>query len=385
MTALRVLELVASSRGGGAAHVRDLAIGLRRLHYDVRVGMALDGGNVRPEDLEAEGVRFFRLDFAQGFSASSLAKLRSLLPDVSILHMHGARAALFGRLALWSLPRGRRPHSVYSIHGFAAPHYPFPRKQILLSIERLLAPVTDRWVCVSDAERQALLSTGIDNPLKVQRIWNGIETSRFAPERTGRPEIRRELGLPAEAYVVTTICRLFRPRDFDTLLTAFRDVTRELCSAHLLIVGDGPLRTEVESQVKTLGLTFLVHLLGMRRDVPGLLQASDVLVLSSRGWEGLPLTVLEAMAAGLPVVASDVGGTREALQDGETGYLYSPGDAAELARLLLRLARDPALAAEMGRRGLARVRERFAVERMVRETAALYEQLVQGHAGSQVL
>ena len=385
MTSVRVLELVASSRGGGAAHVRDLAVGLRRLGHDARVGMALDGGNVRPEDLEVEGVPFFRLDLATGFSVSSLARLRDLLLDVSVLHMHGARAALFGRLALLSLPRGRRPHSVYSIHGFAAPHYPFPRKQILLSVERLLAPATDRWVCVSDAERQVLLSTGMADPLKVQRIWNGIDTSRFSPERADRLEIRRELGLPAEAYVVTTICRLFRPRDFDTLLTAFRDVTRGLDSSHLLIVGDGPLRTEVESQVQTLHLTSLVHLMGIRRDVPRLLQATDVLVLSSRGWEGLPLTVLEAMAAGLPVVASDVGGTGEALHDGETGYLYSPGDAAELTRLLLKLAHDPALAARMGGRGLTRVRERFDVKRMVRETAALYEQLAQGDAGSRML
>ena len=91
------------------------------------------------------------------------------------------------------------------------------------------------------------------------------------------------------------------------------------------------------------------------------------------------------MAAGLPVVASDVGGTREALHDGETGYLYSPGDAAELTRLLLKLAHDPALAAGMGGRGLTRVRERFDVKRMVRETAALYEQLAQGDAGSRML
>lgn len=385
MTPIRVLELVASSRGGGAAHVRDLAIGLRRLQHDVRVGMALDGGNVRPEDLAAEGVPFLRLDFASGFSVSALVALRGLLSDVSILHMHGARAALFGRLAQSSIPRAKRPRSVYSIHGFAAPHYPAPRKQILLGIERLLEPYTDAWVCVSQAERQALLSSRTANPLKVQVIWNGIDASRFSPERADRLEVKRELGLPADAYLVTTICRLFRPRDFGTLLTAFRSVVQAMSSAHLLIVGDGPLRTEIENQVESLQLTSRVHLLGMRRDVPRLLQASDVLVLSSRGWEGLPLTVLEAMASGLPVIASDVGGTREALQDGETGYLYSPGDAVELSRLLLGLARDPALAAEMGCRGLARVQEVFSVERMVRETAALYRQLIEAQAGGQTL
>ncbi|OQB28837.1 MAG: putative glycosyltransferase EpsD [Chloroflexi bacterium ADurb.Bin180] len=376
MTAVRVLELVASSRGGGAAHVRDLAAGLQQLGYDVWVGMAQDGGNVRPEDLEAKGVIFHRLDFATGFSVSALGRLRGLLADVQILHLHGARAALFGRLALLSLPSGSRPRSIYSIHGFAAPHYAFARRQLLLGVERLLAPATDWWVCVSNAERQALLSTGIADPLRVQVIWNGIDTSRFTPERTGQSDTKRDLGLPVDAYVATTICRLFRPRDFGTLLAAFRSVKSELDSAHLLIVGDGPLRSEVENQVRALQLKSSVHLLGMRRDIPRLLQASDVLVLSSRGWEGLPLTVLEAMASALPVIASDVGGTREALQDGETGYLYPPGDAATLASLLLRLASDPALAAAMGRSGLARVRQYFGVGRMVQETAALYERLV---------
>lgn len=376
MTAVRVLELVASSRGGGAAHVRDLAAGLGRLGYDVVVGMAQDGGNVQPEDLEAEGVAFQGLDIASGFSVSALTRLRGLLSDVQILHMHGARAALFGRLAWLSMPRDRRPRSVYSIHGFAAPHYSFPRKQVLLGIERLLAPATDWWVCVSHAESQALLSAGIVDPTRVQVIWNGIDTARFTPEHTSRSEVREELGLGADAYIAITICRLFRPRDFGTLLTAFRDVVLKVGSAHLLIVGDGPLRAEVESQVQALRLSSHVHLLGMRRDVPRVLQASDVLVLSSKGWEGLPLTVLEAMASALPVVASDVGGTREAVQDGETGYLYSPGDATQLAALLQRLALDPTLAAEMGRKGLARAREHFDVARMVRETAALYEQLV---------
>jgi len=376
VTAVRVLELVASSRGGGAAHVRDLAAGLQQLGYDVWVGMAQDGGNVRPEDLEAKGVIFHRLDFATGFSVSALGRLRGLLADVQILHLHGARAALFGRLALLSLPSGSRPRSIYSIHGFAAPHYAFARRQLLLGVERLLAPATDWWVCVSNAERQALLSTGIADPLRVQVIWNGIDTSRFTPERTGQSDTKRDLGLPVDAYVATTICRLFRPRDFGTLLAAFRSVKSELDSAHLLIVGDGPLRSEVENQVRALQLKSSVHLLGMRRDIPRLLQASDVLVLSSRGWEGLPLTVLEAMASALPVIASDVGGTREALQDGETGYLYPPGDAATLASLLLRLASDPALAAAMGRSGLARVRQYFGVGRMVQETAALYERLV---------
>jgi glycosyltransferase involved in cell wall biosynthesis len=159
------------------------------------------------------------------------------------------------------------------------------------------------------------------------------------------------------------------------LLYAFRRVQDALPHAHLLIVGDGPLRAQVEQWVQSLALQNHVHLLGMRRDVPQILAATNIFVLSSRGWEGLPLTVLEAMASSLPVVASDVGGTREAVINQQTGYLFPPGDMVALADHLQTLASDPALAQQMGQRGLVRVKEFFTLERMVRETAARYEQL----------
>jgi glycosyltransferase involved in cell wall biosynthesis len=146
--------------------------------------------------------------------------------------------------------------------------------------------------------------------------------------------------------------------------------------AQLLIVGDGPQRAEVEGWITSLSLEASVHLLGLRRDVPQILGATDVFVLSSRGWEGLPLTVLEAMASGLPVVASDVGGTREAVAHQETGYLFAPGDVAALSSHVQRLASDPVLAQQMGQRGLARVKQLFTLERMATQTAYLYEQVL---------
>jgi glycosyltransferase involved in cell wall biosynthesis len=210
----------------------------------------------------------------------------------------------------------------------------------------------------------------------VHVIWNGIDIQRFADLAGRGDQVRSELQVPTEAFVVTTVCRLFRPRDFETLLYAFRQVLDRLSGAHLLIVGDGPLRPQVEGLVTSLHLENHAHLLGMRRDVPQILRATDVLVLSSKSWEGLPLTVLEAMASSLPVVASDVGGTREAIVDGETGLLFPPGDAAALAYGILSLAGDPLWAQQMGQRGRARVREHFTFQRMARETAALYEQLL---------
>lgn len=373
MKRLFVLELVASSRGGGAVHVRDLALNLDPARFAVQVGMAEDGGSVSREDFV--DVPFYPLDIARGFSLSAIWQLRRLFPSVDIVHLHGARVALFGRLAALTLGR-RRPRVIYSIHGFAAPHYPAPRRQVLLAVERALAPLTDLWICVSHAERETLLAAGVADSRRVHVIWNGIGVERFASVSLQPQEARATLGVPADSFVVTTICRLFRPRDFPTLLSAFQQVRDQLPHAHLLIVGDGPLRSQVGDAVAALHQESAVHLLGMRRDVPQILRATDVLVLASQGWEGLPLTVLEAMASSLPVVASDVGGTREAILDGETGLLFPPGDARALAQCILSLAADPHLAQQMGQRGLVRVREHFTVQRMASETTTLYEQLL---------
>jgi glycosyltransferase involved in cell wall biosynthesis len=372
MNVLHVLELVASSRGGGAAHVRDLVSALDAADFAPQVAMPEDGGNVRPEDF---GIPFHRVDIAAGFSLEALRRIRSLAAGVDILHVHGARAALFGRLAVLSLGK-RRPRVMYTIHGFAAPHYGPPRRQVLLFVERWLARVTDAWICVSHAEQAALLATRAAEPTRVQVIHNGIDLSRFVGAAAIRGKARQAMNLPADAFVITTVCRLNRPRDVTTLLGAFRSVQNDLQRGHLIIVGDGPLRPQLERRVRSLALHDHVHLLGMRRDVPHILAATDVFALSSRGWEGLPLTVLEAMASALPVVASDVGGTGEAVIHEQTGYLFPAGDAAALADCLRTLARDEMLARQLGQRGSARVRELFTSQRMVRQTAALYNQLL---------
>jgi len=373
----RVLQVIASSRGGGAEHVRCLVHSMDRQRYAFTVVMPEDGGHVTGADLIAlDGTCFVALGLSAGFSPGVLLRMREVMRQgqYQIAHCHGMRAALYARLA--SLTLHPRPKLVFSIHGFAAPYYPPPKRQALLALERSLAWATDAWVCVSGAERDALLRSGVAPAARVYLIRNGIEWRRFASVQEQRASMRKALRMPADAFVATTVCRLYRPRDLSTLLRAFQQVRVALPQAHLLIVGDGPLRDKVEQEMAALSLTQVVHLLGMRRDVPQILGATDVFVLASRGWEGLPLTVLEAMAASMPVVASDVGGTREAVLEGDTGYLFQPGDAAALALRLRALANDPGLARQMGQRGQARVQELFTAERMARETAALYEQLL---------
>ena len=371
---ISILHLVASSRGGGATHVRDLALGLDPARFAVQVAMPEDGGNVRRGDFEAAGIPFHRVDIAAGFSLKALWRIRRLAARADILHVHGARAALFGRLAAVSLG-WRRPHLVYTIHGFAAPHYPQPRRGLLLAIERALTPLTDRFVAVCRAEREALLAAGAARSVQVQVVWNGVHVTRFQDVRLERAAWRAAQGVPPDAFLITTVCRLHKPRDFDTLLWAFRLVTEACSSAHLLIVGDGSLRSQIEQQIGALSLTQRVTLSGWRDDLPAVYSASDVYTLTTWGWEGLPLTVLEAMAAGLPVIATSAGGVPEAMVNGETGLLVARCDVEELAKALRTLIEHPVQRRTMGAAGRARAEIHFTVGRMVAETTTIYTEL----------
>lgn len=380
MKPVKVLEVIASSRGGGASHVFDLATHLDRDRFDVRVAMPEDGGNVTAGDFARHGIAFTPIEIAGGFSLAAIAQLRRLLADVDLLHLHGARAALFGRLAAASLGK-RRPHIVYTIHGFAAPHYPSPRRQVLLGVERLLAPWAEQFIAVSHDEKRALAAAGVARPEQVAVVWNGINVARFETSQVDAAALRHSLGVPADATLITTTCRLFKPRDFDTLLRAMRRVVETLPAAHLLIVGDGPLRVEIEAQVEMLNLSPQVTLAGWRRDMPEIYAASDLFVLTTWGWEGLPLTVLEAMAAGKAIVATRAGGIPEIVVEGETGLLAEPRNVVALADALSRLVGDAAFRQRAGAAGHERAVQFFDVRRMVEKTAEVYAQVLEMRRG----
>lgn len=373
------MHVVSSSRGGGAEHVRCLVKGLDRTRFVAGVAMPEDGGNVAAGDFE--GTAFLPLNIAVGFSPREVFRLRRFIKEggkeggFDLIHCHGMRAALFGRLTALSL-LWKRPRVVFTVHGFATPHYRFLKRTGLLWLERALSPVTDAVICVSEAEREAFTRAGLAADDKVRVVWNGIDLDRFRAVRLEKKARRLELGLPVGAFLLTTVCRLYQPRDLDTLLRAFASVRREMAQAHLLIVGDGPDRSQVEQAIEALGLGESVTLAGIRRDVPEILAASDLFVLASARWEGLPLTVLEAMASGLPAVVSDVGGTGEALQHGVSGLLVPPRDVPRLAEAVLTLARDEEKRRRMGESGRARAEALFGLDRMSRQTEEVYETLL---------
>jgi len=376
VSAVRVLMVVGSSRGGAAVHVRDLIRGLPSERYAVRVAMPADDGDVAAADLEGAGATVDSVPLEGGFSPGAWCALRRLVRDADIVHVHGARAAFYGRTAVATL-RGARPAVVYTVHAFAAPHYGRLRSAALLGIERRLEPYTDAYIAVSAAEREDLLNASLVGGRNIAVILNGVDVDRFRPPTDDeRRASRAMLNLPLESRVAIMVCRLFRPRDFETLLIAFREVRERAPQSRLLIVGDGPWRARVAALVDGLWLGEHVRLLGRRDDVPFLLGAADLLLHTTAGWEGMGLSILEGMAAGLPVVASRVGGIPEAVVDGETGILVPPGSPGALADAILKVLTDPALAGRFGRAGRDRAAAEFTLGRMVNETRAVYESVL---------
>jgi glycosyltransferase involved in cell wall biosynthesis len=289
-----------------------------------------------------------------------------------VVHTNSSKAGILGRWAAWL---AGVPVIVHTVHGWAhhERQHPLTRRFYIL-LERATQRITDRLVVVSPRNIEKGLADGIASPEKYVTVRSGIELDRFRQPGRPRQAVRAELGIPVDAAVVGTVTRLSpqkAPLDF---VKAAARVAEQRPDVHFVVVGDGPLRAEVEAQVAATGLAERFHLTGLRRDVPDLLHSFDLFALTSL-WEGLPRVLPQAMAAGLAIVATAVDGNAEAVESGANGLLTPPGDPDALAAALLRLLDDPALAARMGAAGQARAEE-FSARKMVDDIAALYEALL---------
>jgi glycosyltransferase involved in cell wall biosynthesis len=209
-------------------------------------------------------------------------------------------------------------------------------------------------------------------------IPNGIDVDRYAAPNIPRAAWRRAEGIAEDEFVYLSVARFAKQKDHETLLRAFAQGPAAFAGTRLLLAGDGELRGEIESRVKELGLGGRVTFLGRRSDMPETLGAADVFVLASR-WEGNPLSVMEAMAAGRPVVSTAVGAIPELVRDGVDGLLSSPGDAAALSHSLRAMREIPTAAlGTMGSAAAARARERFGLPAMTDAYVELYRRALSG-------
>jgi glycosyltransferase involved in cell wall biosynthesis len=298
-----------------------------------------------------------------------LARIRREAGDAPlIVHTHSSKAGILGR---WAARAAGAEIIVHSIHGFGfTPAQSPPVRLAYLLLERITAPLTTHFIAVSGSNLEEGVRRRLFPRERVSLIRSGMVLEDYRRSPRPREEVRRSLGIPAGAPLVGMVA-CFKPQkaplDFVRMAAL---VAARHPEARFVVAGDGELRGEMEAAREREGLGERLLLPGWRRDVPDLLHAMDLLVLTSR-WEGLPRVVPQAMAAGLPVVATAVDGTPEAVTEGVTGFLAPPGDVALLARRVSLLLENPARAAAMGAEGARRVAEWDAAA-MVRSQEELY-------------
>ena len=293
-----------------------------------------------------------------------LPLLMQLVARADVIHAHSSKAGFLTRLA--SATRHRRCHTLFTPHAWSFWGAKGVERSVYVAAERAAARWCRTIVAVSEAERDAGLAARVGRAGQYRVVVNGVDVEAFG--RDPHPVGGR----------IVMVGRLARQKRPDVAIRAFAGVRREYPEARLDVVGDGPLRGQVEALVAELGLENSVRLLGSRDDVPELLSAATCFLLTS-DYEGCPVSVVEAMAAGAPVVCTAVGGIPELVVDGETGILVEPRSPGGAARALAALLADPARARRMGLAARERARRLYSSERMVRAVEMLYQEAVSGH------
>lgn len=305
---------------------------------------------------------------------AALLKLYRLMRSqaFSIVHTHSSKAGILGRIAA---KMAGVPVIVHTVHGWSFhDRMRAPRRWLFVTLERWMAAMSDALVVVSSVLEEMGLREGIGRPGQYVTIYSGIDLAEFDQSASERDQKRRELGIPAGVPVIGTIGRLSPQKSPEDFLAAARKVIQQMPEVRFLIVGDGPLRGRVEESIRAAGISDKVLLTGIRHDVPGLMASLDVFVLSSL-WEGLPRVIPQAMAAGRPVVCTNVDGNAEAVLDGVNGLLVPARDTDALADAILQLLRDPGLARQMGLEGQRRV-TKFSAQKMLEDIEMLYQKLL---------
>jgi glycosyltransferase involved in cell wall biosynthesis len=371
---MRILLLSTSMGMGGAdQQILILARAMRARGHEVRIVALAPLG---PMGLEAqqEGMQVESLELRK--SVTDIPRILRLVrlvrawrPDV--LHSHMVHANV---LAGAVRPLTRVPVLIATIHSIN------DGGPVHMAAYRLTSPQVDRFTIISQLAAERYVAIGAVPAQRLQVVPNAVDTDRFRRLPQARAALRRELGLGDE-FVWLAVGRFEEAKDYPTMIAAFAQLAAARPTSQLLLVGKGSLQENVEALLRANGLEQRVRFLGVRRDVPELMSAADGYVLSS-AWEGMPVVLLEAAAVELPVVATQVGGVSEVVEDGTTGLLVPPGDPIALGRAMERVE---ALATEaraaMGAGGRALVQQRYDTDRVMEMWERLYLECVAPPAG----
>lgn len=363
---MRITHVVENlNRGGLERVVIDLVERQQASGHDCQVVCLFEPGQLAPQ-VERLGIPLAACGKGSGLDLRALARMRAAVrahrPEV--LHTHNAMAHYYAVLAT-AFMRLRR---VNTRHGLANVPYSRRREALYKAAMRF----SDAGAVVCDKARDFFVGQGIIPEGKAVTVYNGIPVERFAPRNAAaRARLLALAGWAEPCVVAGIVARLTVAKDHATLLQAMALAHAEAPQLRLVVVGDGPLRAALEARRAELGLGGEVRFLGDRSDVGELLAGLDVFVLSSIT-EGYSISLLEACAAALPVVATDVGGNGEIIRDGVNGLLVAPGAPRAFADAMVRLARDPALREQVAQRALRFAREQASVEAMAERYLALY-------------
>lgn len=388
---IRVLRIIARLNvGGPALHTVLLTERLAPERYDSRlvtgVPDATEGDYLALRGLALE--RLVRLP-TLGRELSGSRDLRTLGHLVRIMrelrphivHTHTAKAGTLGRLA--AVLAGV-PVRVHTFHGHVFDGYFSPAKtRAFLAIERALARRTQRILTVSESVREELLALGIGRPEQITVVPLGLELEPFARAHEHRGELRRELGIDQDTPLVGIVARLVPIKAHEVFLAAAARIVERVPECRFVVVGDGERRDELVALAERSGLGARCHFLGWRADLARINADLDVAMITSRN-EGSPVALIEAMAAGLPVVATAVGGVPDLVTDGTHGHLAPVDDAARLAAATVALLGDRARRLAFGAAGRELVLARHGAGRLVAEIDAIYRQELRDDLGAEL-
>jgi glycosyltransferase involved in cell wall biosynthesis len=376
----KILFLITQSEFGGAQkYVYYLATRLPKERHDVTVACGI-GGLLIPKLREA-GIEVIPVPnlvreispIRDPLAFLGLIRLiRCKRPH--IVHTNSTKAGFLGRLAA---KLAGVPVIVFTAHGFVL-NEPMGilGRSLFTVIERIAGMLSDAIIAVSETDRLTAIQHGVVGPGRIVTICNGLDIESLgSPSPSAIAQKRAELGLPDSHQAIGVVANFYVTKGLPYFLAAAARVKAAFPEAKFALVGDGERRRELEALANELNLDSSILFLGQRNDVPELLPLFDVFVLPSVK-EGLPFALLEAMAAARPIVASSVGGIPEAITNGETGLLVPPRDPEALARAIVTLLSDRNRAQQMGLAARERVLAHFTLERMLKETEQLYQQLL---------
>ncbi|PER45198.1 hypothetical protein COL26_20335 [Bacillus thuringiensis] len=364
---LKIVQFITKmdEMGGAQVHVKHLSMYLKKSGHEV----TLLSGSETPifSELQQSGVIYRKVphlirDIRVLKDIKALMEMRRILKEIQpdLLAVHSSKAGLLGRLAGWSLGIP----TIFTAHGWAftegVPH----KKRIFYSLlEKIAGIVSAGIITVSNYDCQLAIQNKIISPEKIKVIHNGVlDITKLKQVSQNKKQIQ-----------LIMIARFAEPKNHQVLVEVLSRLDTQ--DWNIRFVGEGPLKKEIELEVKEKNLSNKVIFLGNRDDIPEMLACSQIFILTS-DWEGLPLSIIEAMRSGLPVIASNVGGVEELVQDGKTGFLIEKGNKKELMEKIKFLMENAELRNEMGLSGRKRYIEHFTFEKMAHETLAFYQTII---------